>query len=297
MKNYLFLAFSILLVSCGGSDTATTASGTVINYLRKGDGSSPIDSLVSLLRIKYSTENGYVLMENSEPSPLKIETKSDLDQGELFNVLKLLKIGDSVTFELEASELFSKTFRAPLPDSIPEDSKIKFEITYTDQLTEAGYYERVQANAAKAAEKQIVIDNEILDKYFQDNNINAITTDSGLRYIIREEGSGSTPEVGENVLVNYAGYLLDGTYFDTSIEAVAKEQGLYNESQQYAPFSFPLGQGRVIKGWDEGIALLKEGTKATLYIPSTLGYGSRGSGPIIKPNAILVFDVELVKTQ
>ena len=78
-------------------------------------------------------------------------------------------------------------------------------------------------------------------------------------------------------------------------KTVAKEQGIYQEGRPYQPFTFPIGQGRVIKGWDEGIGLLNVGTKATLYIPSTLGYGSRSAGAVIKPNSILVFDVELLE--
>jgi FKBP-type peptidyl-prolyl cis-trans isomerase FkpA len=97
------------------------------------------------------------------------------------------------------------------------------------------------------------------------------------------------------VSVNYAGWVLNGAHFDTSIKEVAEENGLYNPGRPYEPLSFPVGQGRVIKGWDEGIGLLNEGSKARLFIPSSLGYGTRGSGQIIKPNSILVFDVELVK--
>ena len=74
------------------------------------------------------------------------------------------------------------------------------------------------------------------------------------------------------------------------------EKGLYDERREpYQPYTFPLGQGQVIKGWDEGIALLNEGSKARLYIPSPLGYGSRDRSPIIRANSILVFDVELVE--
>ena len=87
---------------------------------------------------------------------------------------------------------------------------------------------------------------------------------------------------------------MDGTVFDTSIEAVAKEEGVYNEGRPYQPFTFQLGIGQVILGWDEGIGLLNVGSKATIFIPSPLGYGERGSGEKIKPNSSLIFDVELV---
>lgn len=301
MKNiaYGVVVLMLIITACGGSTSFTTENGTEVKYITQGEGDLAVDTMVSLLKVKYTTESGKVLMESTEdnPMPLKISKSATADQGELFEVLSMLRTGDSVGFELVASELFEKTFRAPLPDSIPADSKIKFDIAYIDQLTEAGYYEMVQEKAEKAAEKQKTIDAELLDEYLAEKGIEATTTASGLRYVVTEEGSGPKPENGQTVEANYAGYVLDGTYFDTSIESVAKEQGIYREGRPYQPFSFPLGQGRVIKGWDEGFALLNVGSKATLYIPSTLGYGTRGSGPVIKPNSILVFDVELLGTK
>jgi peptidylprolyl isomerase len=107
------------------------------------------------------------------------------------------------------------------------------------------------------------------------------TTSSGLKYIILEEGSGDQPEPGDVVSVNYSGYLMDGTKFDSSVD-------------RDEPFVFTLGKGMVIKGWDEGIALLKEGGKAKLIIPPVLAYGERPNGPI-PANSTLIFDVELVE--
>ena len=109
----------------------------------------------------------------------------------------------------------------------------------------------------------------------------AKVTSTGLKYIILKEGSGAKPKNGELVSVHYAGYLLNGTKFDSS----------YDRDK---PIEFPLGQGRVIPGWDEGIALLNVGSKAKLFIPSNLAYGSQGAGGVIPPNATLIFDVELM---
>lgn len=109
----------------------------------------------------------------------------------------------------------------------------------------------------------------------------AITTDSGLQYIIIEEGTGERPQPGDLVSVHYVGKLADGTEFDNS----------YTRGQ---PYTFPLGQGQVIPGWDEGIALLTVGSKATLIIPPDLAYGSQGAGGVIPPDATLTFEVELV---
>lgn len=106
-------------------------------------------------------------------------------------------------------------------------------------------------------------------------------TASGLEYLEVEEGSGEQAKAGKTVSVHYTGKFQDGKVFDSSIS-------------RGEPISFPLGAGRVIKGWDEGIALMKVGGKAQLVIPPHLAYGESGAGGVIPPNATLVFDVELV---
>ena len=106
-------------------------------------------------------------------------------------------------------------------------------------------------------------------------------TTSGLEYIEIEIGTGAQAEAGKTVSVHYTGKLQDGKVFDSSVS-------------RGDPIIFQLGKGQVIKGWDEGIALMKVGGKAQLIIPPDLGYGERGAGGVIPPNATLVFDVELV---
>ncbi|NJN72769.1 MAG: FKBP-type peptidyl-prolyl cis-trans isomerase [Limnothrix sp. RL_2_0] len=109
----------------------------------------------------------------------------------------------------------------------------------------------------------------------------AITTESGLKYIDNVVGEGDFPMEGEMVTVHYTGKLTDGKVFDSSVK-------------RNDPFSFVIGVGQVIKGWDEGVITMKPGGKRTLVIPPDLGYGARGAGGVIPPNATLIFDVELI---
>ena len=108
-----------------------------------------------------------------------------------------------------------------------------------------------------------------------------VTTSSGLKYVDQILGTGEVATAGKNTTVHYTGWLENGKKFDSSVD-------------RGQPFSFPLGAGRVIKGWDEGVQGMKVGGKRKLTIPSDLGYGSRGAGGVIPPNATLIFDVELL---
>ncbi len=113
---------------------------------------------------------------------------------------------------------------------------------------------------------------------------NAKSTPTGLMYVMEKEGTGKQATAGSTVSVHYTGKLTDGSKFDSSLD-------------RGEPIEFPLGQGRVIKGWDEGIALFREGGKGTLIIPHTLGYGERGFPPVIPGKAILVFEIELIEVK
>ena len=160
---------------------------------------------------------------------------------------------------------------------------------FTEQQEEA---EKAAAKKAEEEAKAMAEGMKELEKLKE----KATATESGLYYIVEKEGDGPKPKEGDMVDMHYAGYLVDGTLFDTSIKELAQKEGVYNAQREpYAPFAVQYGAGaRVIEGWKEGMSLMNVGDKFKLIIPPNLGYGARGAGGVIPPNAWLIFDVEMV---
>jgi FKBP-type peptidyl-prolyl cis-trans isomerase len=158
-------------------------------------------------------------------------------------------------------------------DSIPSNSIIRIDLEILDVV-----------DAALLAKQMIEKEDGEIQAFLKTNNLTATKTNSGLYYIITQEGTGGTPAPGDEVNMNYTGMYLDGKKFDSNVDS---------SFNHVTPLVFPLGQGRVIPGWDEGIQLLKKGTKAKFIIPSRIGYGTNGKGNIA-PNTIMQFDVELL---
>ncbi len=168
--------------------------------------------------------------------------------------------------------LFSLIFSGDKPQAIASEMGTK-NVTLTEKVSTS---ESLIADASQLQTKNNMdIDLSTAEK-----------TPSGLMYIETKTGTGELPTRGKTVKVHYTGYLAEegfqrGKKFDSSLD-------------RKQPFSFTLGVGQVIKGWDEGVAKMKEGTKSTLIIPPDLGYGARGAGNVIPPNSTLIFDVELL---
>lgn len=205
-----------------------------------------------------------------DPLELKVQKtfKGSLEEG-----FTMMSAGDSMIFEVPSDSLGFPN----RPPFIPVGSMVYFRVKMLNVMTEAQY----QAAMLKRIEEQKAKEDLQIKNYIQSKGYTARKLPSGMYIVTTQPGTGVNPTVGQNVQVHYTGLLLNGQKFDSSVD-------------RGSPFSFPLGQGRVIKGWDEGIADLKIGEKAVLLIPSYMGYGMQGSPPTIPGNSILIFEVELL---
>ncbi|MEN8250576.1 MAG: FKBP-type peptidyl-prolyl cis-trans isomerase [Bacteroidota bacterium] len=270
-----------------------TLSGIKYEFIEHGTGEIPPHGGFWTLNITYLDSLEDVIFSSDQQGgtmPMPYDTAIFKKNASLEECLSLVGEGDSVIFFIEADSLYMNSYRQPAPPRYA-GSKIEVRLGIDKIFTKEEFDEYNLAKLNELIESEA----DTIKAYIETNGINASKTEEGLYYEIVEEGTGDMPQEGQMVKVNYTGYVLDGTVFDSSIEEKAKEANLFNPARTYEPYAFPLGAGQVIKGWDIGIALLKEGGKAKLVIPSALAYGNRARSNIIKANSILVFDVELVE--
>ena len=289
----IFQLAVILLVSVSCSGQKETDSGITYEIIKKGTGEVPEDGGKWTLNMAYYKEDGEKLFSTADQGGAMAMAYSAamLTKNASFEeCFSLLSEGDSAVFYVSADSLFKNSYRQPTPPEF-QGTKIQLRISVDEIFSLTEYEEKL----VEDSKERLTEEKNAIEAYLEQVGMVAEVTESGLYYQITEQGDGAIPEVGQKVLVNYTGALLDGTVFDTSIEADAREAGIYTEGRPYGPIDFALGQGRVIRGWDIGIGLLSVGSKAKLVIPSPLAYGERGAGAAVPPNAILVFDVELVE--
>ncbi len=243
----------------------------------------------------------YNSFQQNKGKPVEFGVAKPAFKGDIIEVINMMNTGDSVVCLIDADLVYKNT-KQKKPDFIKKGDKIQYmiklvsikpkEIVQKEQQALMNKQIKEQlAKQQKEEQKQMVIQEKELQKYFIANNITPLKTASGLYYVIKEEGSGAKPVTNDTVSLNYRGKLINGTTFDSNIDSAFNHM---------APFEFPLGVNRVIKGWDEGVALLNKGTKATFFIPSRLGYstqampGNAANPKGIPANSILIFDVELL---
>ena len=281
-----------------------TESGLKYKLVRKGEGPKPIDGDIVLFNITYVNENNEIIFstENQdEPVPIAFNSQNYSKNGSLEELFGIIENGDSVLCEIGAKDLFTKTFKTNVPDSINSESTITFFLGVKDVMSNLEYKMRsIQkrnelANEQLKENPQMGIDTELIDQHLSSNNIVTNKTQNGVRYQILKEGKGNRVNFGEKVKIIYTGKILDGQYFDSNDSIKAKEIGIYKEYRPYAPYEFALGFGEVIMGWDDVISYFRPGTEAIIYIPSPMAYGSNVVSEIIKENSVLVFNVEIVE--
>ncbi len=243
--------------------------------------------------LEFRTGRDSVLMSSRkmQPTPQPVPLPAQPASGSLEEAMGLLLPGDSAIFRFPADTVFAKTFRQPVPPFLRSSGNALVVLASARELlTVAEMTARREKEQAESIRKgqalaaaQTTKDGALIQAYLKKNKLIAKKTAGGTYYVVTRPGKGLPPKKGQNVSVLYRGTIMStGKEFDSS----AKHGN--------TPITFPLGQGQVIPGWDQVLAVLTKGSKAILLIPSPLAYGPRSMGADIPANSVLRFEVELV---
>jgi len=271
VKNILYFISLFIIISCGNKNEKNTEVDFEKTNMKLKIG----DIITTKSGLTYEVITLGAGEKPSESDKVEVHYHGTLLDGTVFD--SSIDRGETIKFGL--SQVI-KGWTEGL-QLMPTGSKFKFTIP-----PELAYGERKTGSIPPNSTLIFEVELFNIEKAFKDTDFDLPgkeeITESGLRMIIHKEGSGEIAKAGQTVYVHYTGLLETGKKFDSS-----HDRG--------KPFSFKLGQGRVIKGWEEALALMRPGEKRTVIIPPELGYGDRATGPIPE-NSILIFEIELVKT-
>jgi FKBP-type peptidyl-prolyl cis-trans isomerase FkpA len=287
---YTLLLLTGFTVAASAQGIKTLPTGVQYQILTPNTGEKIKASDVVTFHVTQRTDKDSILFSSYKMGqPVKVQAQPSRNPGDLMDILPLLAVGDSAFVKIPVDTVF-KGNDAQRPAFLAKGGNIlcTIKIVQVQTLAEAIAERNAGITKLKAAEAAQG------DEYIKKHGLVTKTTPSGLRYVITKAGVGPKAQKGDSLAVHYAGRLTNERVFDTSIEAVAKAAGKYQQGNPYEPLSFVLGVQPLIAGWVEGLQLLNKGAKATFIIPSAIGYGEQGMGGDIPPYSTLVFDVELV---
>ncbi|MEZ4956143.1 MAG: FKBP-type peptidyl-prolyl cis-trans isomerase [Saprospiraceae bacterium] len=293
------LSFSMLLCAtlffsaCGEKNITPNGYKFTVHHTSNGQKPAPGD--MAFVHIYGYVDGKFQnsTRQNDRVLPVRVNSKEELqtikDKGTpnpIYDAVSVMSVGDSISIFIPVTEEMKKN------PQMANAKEMRYDIVMLESKTQEDYQAEQKADKErreeegkilKARESEVATVVTDLAAQYRSGKLKdqLTTTESGLKYMILEPGNGPTTQNGQKVTVNYYGTLTDGTMFDNSFKSGQ-------------PFSFNLGQGRVIKGWDEGVALLKGGDQAVFFIPSELGYGKTGSGARIPGDSELIFYIEVL---
>ena len=285
----LIIFLAVIITAC---NTETTPYGQKFTRHREGTGPQIKDGEYLVMNMIAVDENDSVWHDTyQQKQPMIVRVAPPIlpglkEPGET-GVYRMLNLGDSVSFTLDAETIYVKTWNQELPKGMDPGLEVTYRLGVIEIVDENGLdkyrernLERYEAERIQNQIRQYGIDTTAIASYLREKSIVAVKTLSGLHYTVEKEGTGPQAKPGDKVAVRYTGKLLNGNEFDSNIAAVD-------------PFVVNLGRGDVISGWEEALQLVRKGGRYTFYIPSLYGYTDQGSGANVPPNAVLVFEMEI----
>ncbi len=281
------ICFALALSACNNtaetSGYQTSAKGLKYHIIEgNSSGKAKIGDYIAYSSTLRTAKGELIFAATDKNQPLIANVVEPSHDGDPAEILAMLGEGDSVSLLIPEKEFFKNV--AQLPEKVKAGDMVKLDLMIHKVYSAEQYQSEVLPTMKSAP---FIKEEQFIKEYINGRNWNAQRTESGLFVIVDNTGKGKKAVTGSLVKVNYSGFLLDGTPFDSNVNPQ------FNHVQ---PFEFTIGKGQVIKGWDEGIPYFAKGGKGKLVIPARLAYGEQGSGKI-PPNSTLMFEIEVLDIQ
>ena len=289
------LTLAAFMTACNSNNFKQTENGLLYRFeTQNSEGAQPQagDLLVGELILRI--ENDTLFNNTGNPDRIFQVAEAPMFKGDIVEGLHMMHVGDKAIFKIPADSIGNFMMESQMPPQYKKGSGQYFyyEITLHELVTKDELAQE-QANFIEEMNLRKGIEPATLVEYITKYNITAKPTKSGLYIIVNKKGDGPKVATGKKVSVNYTGRLLDGTLFDTSREADAREAKKYQEGREYGPMTYTVGSQPMIKGWEEGVMGQPAGSDITLVMPSELAYGARGAGRDILPYSPLVYNLTI----
>ena len=284
-----------LMTACNSNNFKQSENGLLYRFETQnteGAQPQPGDVLVGELIL---TMDGDTLFTNAgNPDRIFQVAEAPMFKGDIVEGLQMMHVGDRAAFKIPADSIANFVMESQMPAQYKKGSGqyIVYDITLMDLVTKDELAQE-QANFIEEVNQRRDSEDSVMAQYIADNHVTVKPTKSGLYIIVNKKGDGPKVAAGKKVAVNYTGRLLDGTLFDTSREADAKEADKVMPGRTYEPLTYVVGEQPMIKGWDEGLMGQTAGSDITIIMPSELAYGGRGAGKDILPYSPLVFNLTI----
>ncbi|PIQ47807.1 MAG: hypothetical protein COW03_12735 [Cytophagales bacterium CG12_big_fil_rev_8_21_14_0_65_40_12] len=294
MKKYFaFVLLLTLIYSCSKEKPfIELESGLAYKLIDDRGGKKATQNDIMILELKSVYKDSVV----AEPKPaggFRLNPYVDAPPN-LRDVLLLLGEGDSAHIKFSLEEYFVLTNSRVATDFDTTES-VYMQVRVTEINDKQVIADRLQAENDKLIAIQLEKDKALIEAHLAENSLEAKQTPEGVYYVMTQEGTGPKAAAGDLARIDYVLTLLDGTFIDTSKKAVAEANNIYDTRREpYVPYEFEVGAGTVVKGWDLAIPLLNKGSKARLFLPSTLAFGANPRPGPITPNAVVIFDIEVI---
>lgn len=295
-RNLIVLGFAVLAFSsCKQFKKGEGDMQYIIHEDKDGPAIKEGD-FIALHAIQKTEEDSVLQNSYDYDRPMFVAEQKSAFKGDIYGALAMLSEGDSATFKINLDSLQQKMNMPKPPNTKGKYMVFTFKIDkvipkgkLADSIFQGKIDQFLKAEVQKAKNQEA----GKISSYISSKDLKPTATPSGLNYVVESQGNGPKPVAGDTVKLNYTGRFLTGKVFDTSLPAVAKKEGSFNPMRPYEPMKVAVGSHATIPGFDEGLMLFSKGTKATLIIPSKLGWGEQGA-QAIPPYMPVVFDIEVM---